>query len=225
VPAWSDPGAATPPALRQDLAALDHVLSPFVSTMTRAALLDCALQRIRTAGQPTGDALRAEVARGLRLFVENPEIAARCASHVLALGTGGARPAAPAPGALRVPVRTEEDIVRARRAVRDLATTIGFAEPARVKLATAVSELVRNAVAYGGGGEAEMQALGGRPGLQVRVSDRGPGIPMLQDALAGRHRSRTGISAGLRGARALVDDFEVETAPGAGTRITLRKFL
>jgi serine/threonine-protein kinase RsbT len=194
--------------------------------MTRAALLDCALQRIRTAGQPTGDALRAEVAKGLRLFVENPEVAARCASHVLALGSGRAAPLpASSPDLLLVSIRIEEDIVKARRLVRELSTSLGFPEPARVKIATAVSELVRNVIAYAGGGEAEMQAIRGRPGLQVRVSDHGPGIPMLQDALAGRHRSRTGISAGLRGTRALVDEFEVETAPGTGTRITIRKFL
>jgi serine/threonine-protein kinase RsbT len=79
---------------------------------------------------------------------------------------------------------------------------------------------------YAGGGEATMHALRGlRHGLEVRVTDHGPGITVLQEALAGRYRSRTGMGAGLRGTRALVDDFEVETAPGAGTRITIRKFL
>ena len=122
-------------------------------------------------------------------------------------------------------VRHEQDVVAVRQRARELAARLGFDGQDQTRIATAVSEIVRNAFMYAGGGKVEM-AVEGRHSPQllvVRVSDRGPGIRNLDAILAGRYRSSTGMGIGMLGARRLVDHFDVASQPGAGATITLGK--
>ncbi len=124
-------------------------------------------------------------------------------------------------------LREQPDIVTARKVAKDLAATLGFGLLEQVHLATAVSELVRNALDYGGGGELILRPLadGRRRGVELVCRDEGPGIADLDLALAGGYSTSRGLGRGLSGARGLLDEFEVETAPGRGTTVRGRKWL
>ncbi len=119
----------------------------------------------------------------------------------------------------------EHDVVVARQRAREIAALLGFDGQDQTRIATAVSEIARNAFAYAGGGRVEF-VVEGRTAPQillVQVSDRGPGIRDLRAILDGRYRSGTGMGLGILGARRLVDRFHVDSAPGRGTRVALRK--
>jgi len=124
---------------------------------------------------------------------------------------------------LTVEIRHERDVVLARQRTRQIAALFGFDAQDQVRLATAVSEVARNAVEYGGGGRAEFTADG--RSLWVSVQDHGPGIADLAAVLDGRYTSPTGMGLGLVGARRLMDEFAVESAPGSGTTVRLGKQL
>jgi signal transduction histidine kinase/DNA-binding response OmpR family regulator len=126
---------------------------------------------------------------------------------------------------LSVAVRYEHDVVAARQRAREIAALLGFEPQEQTRIATAVSEIARNAFTYAGGGTVEF-AVEGRTAPQifvVRVSDRGPGIADLSRIMAGEYRSRTGMGLGILGARRLMDRFDVESTSGRGTLVTLRK--
>ena len=129
------------------------------------------------------------------------------------------------PSILTTEIRTEQDVVLARQRARQIAALFGFDGLEQTRLATAVSEIARNAVQYAGGGRVAFEVASQPPMLLVRVSDRGPGIARLQDVLEGRYRSPTGMGLGLLGARRLSDRFEIETTVGSGTAIVLGKNL
>lgn len=124
-----------------------------------------------------------------------------------------------APEAL--PLRSDEDVVRARRRVRQLAIDARLRLIDQTKLVTAASELARNTVVHGGGGEmtAGLADSNGRVGVWARFADAGPGIPDLAVALGDGYSTGSGLGLGLGGARRLVDEFEVQTAPGQGTTV------
>ncbi|HXA51108.1 MAG TPA: ATP-binding protein, partial [Candidatus Acidoferrum sp.] len=126
-----------------------------------------------------------------------------------------------------VPIRDEADVVAARQQARQLAALVGFSNQDQVRIATAVSELARNAFQYGRGGRVEFGlALTARPqALWVTVSDNGPGIADLKAVMSGRQHSGTGMGVGLTGSRRLIDDFEIETQAGEGTTIQFSKKL
>lgn len=126
----------------------------------------------------------------------------------------------------RIQLRRSEDIVNARQAVRSLAVELGFSLVDQTKIVTAASEIARNAVIYGGGGWAELEAVErvGRKGLRVVFQDEGPGIPDIDQALKDGYTTGAGLGLGLGGARRLVNDFEIQSKPGAGTRITLTRW-
>src|SRR4051794_13193284 len=125
-----------------------------------------------------------------------------------------------------IALRNEEDVVEARRQARDIATRLGFDANDQTRLATAVSEIARNAFNYAGGGSVEFLLENGNgTALEIRVSDAGPGIADLKKILAGTYRSKTGMGMGIIGARRLMDDFRIESNPGEGTLITLSKNL
>jgi len=127
---------------------------------------------------------------------------------------------------LRVQLRRGEDVVLARRRTRQLAAHLGLDLQEQSRLATAVSEVCRNAVEYAGGGWAELEVdTGAESALIVRVVDRGPGIPHLQSVLGGTYRSSSGLGVGLLGARRLSDRFRIESTPGQGTVVELGKLL
>jgi serine/threonine-protein kinase RsbT len=124
------------------------------------------------------------------------------------------------------PLRAEDDVVRARQAVRSWAVEMGFSLVDQTKLVTAASELARNTVVYGGGGTLRMEALedGARKGLRLVFADEGPGIPDLEKALRDGYTTGGGLGLGLGGARRLVNEFAIESQAGAGTRVTVVKW-
>jgi serine/threonine-protein kinase RsbT len=125
-----------------------------------------------------------------------------------------------------LPVRLEQDVVLARQLVRKLASEAGMRLVDLTKLVTAVSELARNTVVYGGGGDMDWSVLedGARVGVRLLFRDEGPGIPDLKLALTDGWTSGGGLGLGLTGARRLVDEFELDTALGEGTRITITRW-
>jgi signal transduction histidine kinase len=125
-----------------------------------------------------------------------------------------------------LPIAREDDVVAVRQRVRALAERLGFSRQEQTRLATAVSEIARNAHGHGGGGRAEL-GVGGEGGQSfvMRIVDGGPGIADLEAVLAGRIRSSSGTGLGLVGARRLVDAFEVESRPGRGTAVTMARRL
>jgi len=126
-----------------------------------------------------------------------------------------------------VNVGREQDVVNARQRARQVAELLGFDGQGQTRIATAVSEIARNAFRYAAGGRVEF-AVEGRSAPQVlliAVSDRGPGIAELPRILQGDYRSRTGLGLGLIGARRLMDAFDVQSSPAGGTVVSLRKVL
>ena len=125
-----------------------------------------------------------------------------------------------------LPLKTEHDIVLARQAVRKLTQEQGFSLVEQTKMVTAASEIARNTVIYGGGGTMTCELLvdGGKRGLRLRFEDKGPGIPDVQLALTDGWTSGTGMGMGLSGAKRLVNEFDLDTRPGEGTRVTLTRW-
>jgi len=125
------------------------------------------------------------------------------------------------------PLQTEADIVRVRQVVRQWALQQGFSLVEQTKMVTATSELARNTVIHGGGGTAQLEALtsGNRRGLRVIFVDQGPGIPDIAQALTDGWTSGSGMGLGLSGSRRLVDQFELESEPGKGTRVAITKWI
>src|SRR3954468_16872279 len=127
---------------------------------------------------------------------------------------------------LSVRIHHEHDIVAARQRARQIAASLGFDPTEQTRIATAVSEIARNAYAYAGGGRVEYSVEGDTAPqlLIVTVSDKGGGIANVNDVLTGRYRSRTGMGLGIVGTRRLMDHFAIETGD-KGTTIALKKML
>ena len=125
-----------------------------------------------------------------------------------------------------VPVRSEQDIVLARQHVRRVAQEVGFGIVDQTKIVTAASELARNTVVYGLGGEMRWETLqdGIRKGLRLHFIDHGPGIEDVSRALADGWTSGSGLGLGLPGAKRLSNEFEIDTSPGRGTRVTITRW-
>jgi signal transduction histidine kinase/DNA-binding response OmpR family regulator len=128
---------------------------------------------------------------------------------------------------LSVNIRYEDDTVNARQRARQIARLLGFDAQDQTRISTALSEIARNAFNYAGGGKVEY-LVEGRTAPQlfiIKVSDDGPGIRDLEAILEGRYQSQTGMGLGITGARRLMDQFQIESAPGKGTTIFLKKLL
>jgi signal transduction histidine kinase/CheY-like chemotaxis protein len=121
----------------------------------------------------------------------------------------------------------EYDLVAARRRARQIAALLGFVEQDQTRIATVASEIARNALRYGGGGRIEfgVESNNGTNALALTISDRGPGIANLDEVLSGRYRSATGMGLGILGAQRLMDDVQINTAPGKGTTVLMKKYL
>ena len=124
------------------------------------------------------------------------------------------------------PIHIEQDVVLARQLARKLAQECGMRLIDLTKLVTAVSELARNTMVYGGGGDMDWQILdeNSRTGLRLVFRDEGPGIPDIKLAMTDGWTSGSGLGLGLTGAKRLVEEFELETTPGKGTRITITRW-
>jgi serine/threonine-protein kinase RsbT len=122
-----------------------------------------------------------------------------------------------------VGIRTSEDVVVARQAVREWAVQLGFSLVEQTKMVTAASELARNTVVHGGGGTMTLQALntGPRIGLEMVFEDKGQGISDIERALRDGFTTGSGLGLGLGGARRLSNEFEIQSTPGQGTRVRI----
>jgi serine/threonine-protein kinase RsbT len=120
-------------------------------------------------------------------------------------------------------IRSSDDIILARRLVRDVAIAQGLSLVEQTKLITAASELARNTLLHGGGGEMHLEVLvdGPRRGVKVTFLDKGPGIPNLDLAMKDGFSSSGGLGLGLSGSKRLVDEFGIESKPGEGTKVTI----
>ena len=125
-----------------------------------------------------------------------------------------------------VPVRSEQDIVLSRQLVRKLVQQLGFSLVDQTKMVTAASEIARNTLIYGRGGDMKWQLLddGIRKGLRLSFEDQGPGIPDIALAMTDGWTSGHGLGKGLSGSKRLVNEFELQTAVGQGTTITITRW-
>jgi len=124
-------------------------------------------------------------------------------------------------------IETEDDVILVRRKVRDIAQTCGFDVFAASAITTASSELARNVWAHAGKGLAVVERVSdgdARRGVRVDFQDEGPGIGDVQRVLAGGYSTTNTMGLGLSGARRIVDDFAIDTAPGRGTKVTVVKW-
>lgn len=128
---------------------------------------------------------------------------------------------------LSLRLQYEQDVVVARQRAREVARLLGFDAQDQIRIATAVSEIARNAFTYAGGGTMQLLVEGTSPPqvLLVRISDEGKGIADVQRILNGEYHSQTGMGLGIVGARRLMDQFRIESAPGRGTTVWLKKIL
>lgn len=200
-------------------AILGRYLSPIIAEgIVSRALRDLDLLPRRLT---RGDLVRVvpRLESGIRLFLDPPK---QLALRGELEGLLGGRPP---PTAHEVPVRHEPDISTARLRARSLCEELGVKPLGVQKIATIVSELARNIVNYTPGGAIELAVVAGTPRcLRIRASDRGAGIPNLDEILSGRYRSKTGMGKGIVGVKRLSDRFEIQTGRG-GTRIAVEVIL
>lgn len=123
-------------------------------------------------------------------------------------------------------MKTDEDVVRLRKSVREALISIGFGLVDQTKMITAASELARNTLKYGKGGEGHILTLAesSKKGVELVFTDDGPGIEDIDLALTDGYTSGGGLGLGLSGAKRLSDEFELDTVPGVGTTVTIRKW-
>jgi serine/threonine-protein kinase RsbT len=126
-----------------------------------------------------------------------------------------------------LPIRSGDDVVRVRQQVRVAASDCGLSLVDQTKVVTAASELARNTLVHGGGGTARVEVItsgNGRAGVRIGFADEGPGIADVDQALTDGWSSGGGLGLGLSGARRLVDEFELNSKPGAGTSVVVVKW-
>jgi len=129
-------------------------------------------------------------------------------------------------GEIRVAINSDQDIVLARQKGRVLAIELGFSAVDATFIATAVSELARNILAYARKGEITLRAVQGsnRKGIQIVASDHGPGIPDIHQAMRDGFSTSGSLGLGLPGVRRLMDEFSITSQPGRGTTVTVKKW-
>ena len=125
-----------------------------------------------------------------------------------------------------VRLETQEDIVRVRQQARQWAVQLGFSLVDQTKIVTAASELARNTILHGRGGTARLEALedNGRRGLRLTFADKGPGIADIRLALEDGYTTAGGLGLGLGGARRLMNEFSIDSRPGAGTTVSITRW-
>lgn len=129
----------------------------------------------------------------------------------------------PAPGASTIEIRKSGDVVFVRQTTLAWATALGMSVTNRTKIATAASELARNTLQHGGGGRVTFQGVhtDAARGLRLIFEDDGPGISDIEQALADGYSTAGGLGLGLGGAKRLVNEFDIESTPGKGTRVAI----
>ena len=125
-----------------------------------------------------------------------------------------------------LPIRSQEDVVIVRRAVRTAAVELGLSLIDQTKVVTAASELARNTLVHGGGGSVLIEHMEeeSRRGLRLTFEDSGPGIPNIERALTDGYTSSGGLGLGLGGAKRLSSEFSIWSEPGKGTRVVITRW-
>jgi serine/threonine-protein kinase RsbT len=125
-----------------------------------------------------------------------------------------------------VPIAESKDVVLCRQTVRRLSESVGLGAVGQTMLVTAASELARNTLIYGGGGDCRWSILthGAKVGLQLIFTDSGPGIPDLSQAMTAGWTSAGGMGLGLTGAKRLAHEFEIQSTVGKGTRVSITRW-
>lgn len=125
-----------------------------------------------------------------------------------------------------LPIRSGDDVVRVRQVVRARAIEAVFGLVDQTKIITAASELARNALDYGGGGEVRVELIqeGARKGVRLTFEDRGPGIPDIERALSDHYTTGGGLGLGLGGAKRLSNEFHIDSTVGVGTRVVIARW-
>lgn len=207
---------------------LERVLCKFMSAINARSVLRLALRRTGISEDEvrTGrarDELIGALSSSVTLYVNDRRRMEELTDQLRALmGTGGDEDNEADPVVMEI--REEADIVRVRAKARELARQMGFPHTDQIKVTTAVSELARNIFRYAGEGKVRLISHAGPPeSLEIVAEDDGPGIDNLEEILSGGYRSKTGLGRGLVGCRQLSDAFEVDSAPGRGTRVRLIK--
>jgi serine/threonine-protein kinase RsbT len=131
------------------------------------------------------------------------------------------------PESFTLKLNLSEDIVRMRQTVREQAAALGFSLVDQTKIVTAASELARNTIVHGGGGEVLIEPVSEqrRKGLRLTFIDQGPGIPDIQLALKDGYTTGGGLGLGLGGSKRLSNEFEIESRPQHGTRISIARWV
>ena len=126
----------------------------------------------------------------------------------------------------RIDIRQSDDVVRVRQLTRTFAVEIGLSLVDQTKIVTASSELARNTLDYGGGGEVTLELVeqAGRRGVRLRFEDKGPGIADIEQALKDGFTSGKGMGLGLGGAKRLCNEFSIDSKPGEGTKVTIARW-
>ena len=129
-------------------------------------------------------------------------------------------------GEIRVAINSDQDIVSARQKGRLMATELGFSTGDATLIATAISELARNIVSYASRGQITLKMVNGlnRQGISVIATDNGPGIPDIRQALRDGFSTSGSLGLGLPGVRRLMDEFEINSQPGRGTIVAVKKW-
>lgn len=127
---------------------------------------------------------------------------------------------------IRLDIRTPDQVSASRRAAQDWATDLGFSSLERTKFVTAASEIARNTLVHGGGGSMTICELQreGRIGLQLTFEDEGPGIADIDQAMTDGFSTVRSMGLGLGGTRRLVSEFDIQSQPGHGTRVSITQW-
>jgi serine/threonine-protein kinase RsbT len=125
-----------------------------------------------------------------------------------------------------LPIRSDADVVQVRQAVRNLAVELKFGLVDQTKVVTAASELARNTLDHGGGGDVVIEVIddGGRRGLRMTFADTGPGIRDIEQAMRDGYTSGKGMGLGLGGSKRLTHEFAIQSEPGVGTKVTITRW-
>lgn len=223
---------ASPRDVRGNYRRLIGILTEYVPESVARGIINHALSRTGVTelaleqGSISNRLLEA-LYRGVDLFLEAPSRKQECKDRLCVISclkpetkaapAGNGRPE-------HIGIDREDDIVTARNRARFMAEDLGFSKTDQIKIATAVSELARNIFKYAGNGlivlDPQPQPL---DGIKIVAQDHGRGIPNLNEIMSGGYRSKTGLGLGILGCKRLMDEFNIETAPGKGTKITLVK--
>jgi serine/threonine-protein kinase RsbT len=202
-----------------------ELLGRYMSPISAKSILDLSVSwsGVDLAQLANGDVerLMAEMDKGIQLYVRRPDLHQECLERLGdLLRNTDSEPPEQQQTSTRIEVCEEDDIVTARNIGRDLCQQLGFSLTIQIKVATAISELARNIIQYAGHGEIRVATVGdNRRGIEIVSTDRGPGIADVDLILSGLYQSRTGMGIGLLGTKRLMDEFEVNSTPGAGTEV------